>query len=216
MQSKRPYIDIGFTIFKKVKQQYDYTLDLVKRELPRVNRQVFVEIVLEAGSYIILPMTTGCMLKNLSPLQQEPIQFINKNDELHDFVHSTIIDIFRKFDMLMTRELTYIEFKGFYECLDKHISQKDFEMHLLSKYQSTQKGLTLRGFIDFFKQQIKDQGQQVIQKWFSMLGYDNNLYSVRSRSFVMSIHSDIELSVVVRDAIQTDLDSRANMIYVAE
>lgn len=49
-----------------------------------------------------------------------------------------------------------------------------------------------------------------------MLGYDNNLYSVRSRSFVMSIHSDIELSVVVRDAIQTDLDSRANMIYVAE
>jgi hypothetical protein len=29
------------------------------------------------------------------------------------------MDIFRKFDMLLLRELSYIEFKGIYDCLDR-------------------------------------------------------------------------------------------------
>ena len=37
---------------------------------------------------------------------------------------STANDIFRKFDMLLNRELSYMEFKGFYECLDKEITQE--------------------------------------------------------------------------------------------
>ena len=38
---------------------------------------------------------------------------------LSENAESTIYDIFNKFDMLMNRELTLIEFKAFYECLGK-------------------------------------------------------------------------------------------------
>lgn len=46
----------------------------------------------------------------------------NQEGKLNDLILSTLNDIFRKFDMLLTRELTYIEFKGFFECLNKKIT----------------------------------------------------------------------------------------------
>lgn len=59
----------------------------------------------------------------------------------------TANDIFRKFDMLQTRELGYPEFKGFYECLGlnedipkmgltKELSEDDYSA-LLDQYCST-------------------------------------------------------------------------------
>ncbi len=47
---------------------------------------------------------------------------LGETSKLHENVESTIIDIFRKFDMLMTRELTFVEFKGFYESVNKEIT----------------------------------------------------------------------------------------------
>jgi len=47
-----------------------------------------------------------------------------------------------------------------------------------------------------------------------LLGYDRDLYSVRSRCFILTIHSENEVNVTVRDAIQTDLDTRANILLI--
>lgn len=52
-------------------------------------------------------------------------------------------------------------------------------------------------------------------KWLDKLGYDRDLYSVRSRSFLLTVHSTVELSITVRDAIQTDLDNRAHIFSVS-
>ena len=46
---------------------------------------------------------------------------------MHELLETTLEDIFRKFDMLLNRELTFCEFKGFSECLGRsNITEKEF------------------------------------------------------------------------------------------
>ena len=45
--------------------------------------------------------------------------------------------------MLMNKELTYFEFKAFYECLEKPITEEEFEENIRIKFNSTEKGITL-------------------------------------------------------------------------
>ena len=85
----------------------------------RFDRQVELEVDLSPGSYIILPRTTGLTLRRPSNVNSQNYSMILPNGSLHPSVESTLGDIFRKFDMLLTRELGFIEFKGFFECLDK-------------------------------------------------------------------------------------------------
>lgn len=40
---------------------------------------------------------------------------MNSKDDFNELFELTINDIFRKFDMLLNRELSYTEFRGFYE-----------------------------------------------------------------------------------------------------
>ena len=93
-------------------------------------------------------------MRRPSDAKPEHIKMIQKNGRLHELVESTITDIFRKFDMLLNRELSYLEFKGFYECLNKNISENDFKNQILDKFASTTKGISLRGFIDFWRDSI--------------------------------------------------------------
>ena len=89
----------------------------------------------------------------------ENLKMMDNNGRLHDLVSSTIVDIYRKYDMLLTRELTYVEFKGFYECLNKTLTQQEFENQILGNYASTQRGLTLQGFLEFFRDSIHTYGE---------------------------------------------------------
>ena len=50
------------------------------------------------------------------------------------------------------------------------------------------------------------QAESVMFQWLENLGYDRDLYSVRSRTFVLSIHSEKDVEVNVKDAVQTDID----------
>jgi len=209
--ARRPFIDIGVIVLKRTSDNGVTYVD--SRDLS-FERQVELEIDLEPGSYIILPRTTGCTLRRPADARPENIKMLEKSGKLNELVESTVIDIFRKFDMLLNRELSYIEFKGFFECLNKNISEKEFKTQILDRYTSSNRGITQRGFINFFKDAIIQNGEENIWKWFELLGYDRDLYSVRSRCFILTIHSENEVNVTVRDAIQTDLDTRANILLI--
>ena len=59
------------------------------------------------------------------------------------------------------------------------------------------------------------QAEKVIYKWLENLGYDTDLNPVRSRLFVLSIHSiGKPIQVDVRDAVATDLDVRTNLLVI--
>jgi hypothetical protein len=49
---------------------------------------------------------------------------------------STANDIFRKFDMVLNKELSYLEFKGFCDCVGKEMSESEFN-DILGKFSST-------------------------------------------------------------------------------
>ena len=130
----------------------------------------------------------------------------------------------------MNHVLGYREFKGFCDCIGRDLSYQDFIREYLEKYQSTDKGglggeegLTLNGFKDFFLDELnklieltndESQSEVIIFKWLEALGYDQDLYPVRSRLFVLSLHSDNQVNVDVRDAVQTDLDLRTNLLVI--
>mmetsp|Transcript_25332 Transcript_25332/g.22448 ORF Transcript_25332/g.22448 Transcript_25332/m.22448 type:complete len:226 (+) Transcript_25332:317-994(+) len=140
---------------------------------------------------------------------------MDEYDNFHELFDSAINDIFRKFDMLLNRELSYTEFRGFYECLGKNLSEPEFRAEILEKYCSSNRGITLRGFKEFWRSSIRNYGEDTILGWLENLGYDQDLYSIRSRCFVLTMHSEIELAVTVRDAVQTDLDNRCNIAILA-
>ena len=60
---------------------------------------------------------------------------------------STANDIFRKFDMLLNRELGYSEFKGFCDCVNKHLTEEEFNKDILGKFASTKNMDSKRGTI---------------------------------------------------------------------
>lgn len=72
---------------------------------------------------------------------------------------STVSDIFRKFDMLLNRELSFTEFRGFYECIGKNLSDAEFKNEILDKYCSSTRGVTYRGFKDFWLNSIMNYGE---------------------------------------------------------
>lgn len=60
------------------------------------------------------------------------------------------------------------------------------------------------------------EGEPTIWTWLEKLGYDRDLYSLRSRLFTINFHSRIleveggSVEVRVRDAVGTDIDNRTN------
>ena len=84
-------------------------------------------MTLPLGSYIILPRTTGCTLRRPDDIKLQNIKLISSKSELTQQFKLCVKDIFRKFDMLLNRELSFIEFKGFYDCLNLQIAEEEFK-----------------------------------------------------------------------------------------
>lgn len=208
---KRQYMDIGIVVLKRLN---DGTITVVGKQDPVIDRQCELEIVLDPGSYIVLPKTSGCLLRRPTDAPLERVKLLTTKGELTDIADSTVQDIFRKFDMLLNRELSFTEFKGFYECINRSLTEIEYKQKVLKRYCSTENGLSLKGFKDFFIENIKSLGEEAIWGWLENLGYDRELYSVRSRCFILTFHSETEISVTVRDAIQTDLDARTNVQFI--
>lgn len=102
----------------------------------------------------MLPRTTGCTLRrpedaNALPKGVKLLVQSGSNDSMPNSItskdkkycmstlfESTANDIFRKFDMLLNRELGFLEFKGFCDCVGKEMSEGEFN-EILNKFSST-------------------------------------------------------------------------------
>ena len=180
----RPYLDVSIAVMRRVNNN----VELVDFEEFRFDRQVQMELDLEPGSYIILPRTTGCALKKTKEISVSAVPLVDRAGNISDALRSTVIDIFRKFDMLLNRELGFVEFKGFYDCLNKAITEEEFRKEILKNYACSAKGISQMGFIAFWQDKLKQLDEDIIYGWLENLGYDRSLYSVRSRCFLLTIH----------------------------
>lgn len=120
--NRRPYLDVGISILKRTSDGVTL-VDLKDLVLERQNE---LDVVLDPGSYIILPRTTGCTLRRPIDAVDEHVELMDKHGAFHELFEITLSDIFRKFDMLLNRELSYSEFRGFFECIGRNLSQDEF------------------------------------------------------------------------------------------
>jgi hypothetical protein len=86
-------------------------LDLLYMKEFSAERQVELDVELDAGEYIILPRTSGCGLKRPTAAGSEYIKLLDINDELHPFADLVIKDIFRRLDKVLINNI--LEFSEF-------------------------------------------------------------------------------------------------------
>lgn len=214
--SRKQIMDISLSVFKQGVNNNEIThvesLDFT------ISPNAQVEINLPAGNYIILPRTTGCFFgRPFDKIGDESVTelFNYESQSVNPILISTIKDIFKKFDMLLNRELRYSEFRGFWECItNSPISKDEFENSILNKYTSSNLGITEKGFISFFLDSLVEFGEKKIWEWLENLGYDNGLYPLRSRCFMLTFHSDNPIAVAVKDALNTDINNKGNKLII--
>lgn len=92
-------------------------------------RDCEIECVLEPGSYIVVPRTTGCAMKRPADAdEQERVQGLLQADGTPvELLESTITDIFKKFDLVISNTIDYKEFVGLYEIIGKKITEIEFK-----------------------------------------------------------------------------------------
>lgn len=160
-ESRKQIMDISLSILKQDSNHNEIThvesLDFT------IAPNVQVEITLPPGNYIILPRTTGCFFgRPYDKLNDSSILELYNYDEnrLNPIFVATIKDIFKKFDMLLNRELKYSEFRGFWECISNNsISKDEFMENVINKYTSSNEGITEKGFIKFFEDNLLTLGE---------------------------------------------------------
>jgi hypothetical protein len=124
---------------------------------------------------------------------------------------------------VINNAIDFEEFKGFSECIGQPIkTEKDFKEQILAKFTSEpSKGLTLSGFKDYWRKSVSQHGESMIWGWLEKLGYDRDLYSVRSRVFTLTVHSrcldgEAPVELRIRDAIGTDIDEKTNKMIIKQ
>jgi hypothetical protein len=185
-----------------------------------MSRDIECEHVLEAGQYIVVPRTTGCGLRRPDNAEAEAIKLMDNAGNFHPDFSATIIDVFNKFDLVVSGTIDFKEFKGFLEIIGKTIKdEKEFNETVANKFVSYKNALTVRGFKEWWRQALLSEGEAQIWQYLEKLGYDHDLYSVRSRLFNVSFHSrclegEDPVEVRIRDTVGTDIDNKTNEMII--
>lgn len=179
-------------------------------------RQVELDVELEAGEYVILPRTSGCTMRRLPNAKSEYIKMIDANGDLHSLVDLIVKDIFRRLDKIVINNmLEYSEFKEFYSRLNIQLTESDFQSKILNRFCNHAGGVNRRGFLDFFKDAIRTQGESTVWRWFEKWGYDKDLYPGESRTFMLTIHSLNKVSIQIEEtSTKKDYDDLVNKMIL--
>lgn len=157
--SRKQLMDISLSILKQDTNANEIThVDGIDFTLAS---NIQLEVSLPPGNYIILPRTTGCFFgRPYFKKNMDTVPLYNYEEKKFTPIFlATIKDIFKKFDLLLNRKLSYNEFKGFWECVNNtSISEVEFGS-LIKKYCNYEKGLTERGFIDFVEDSFLNEGE---------------------------------------------------------
>lgn len=214
---RRRMLDISFILFKV--DEDDDNLETIETPPFVLEREVQSKIILDEGSYIMVPLTTGSLLQKPYNAEDTQIDYKVEHENItmpHPFFLSTLNDIFRKIDLALNGKLSAGELNQFGRIIDEpkftKIKNKDFgskEFKTLSC--DPKEGLTNLGFKQFlFRNFEQDRIEEMLEK----LGYDASLYSTKSRVVVVSFQSDSEIKVKINESIVGDMHTRAWDLYM--
>lgn len=180
-------------------------------------RQVELDVELEAGEYLILPRTSGCTMKRPPAAKSEYIKLLDGNGDLNPIAELCIRDIFRRLDkVIINNILEFSEFQEFYSRFNIQFTEDDFHKKISKKFcNNDEGGINRRGFLEFWKDAIRTQGESSIWRWFEKWGYDKDLHSFESRCFMLTIHSLKPIAIQIEEATpKKDYDADVNRIIL--
>lgn len=184
----RRYSDVGIALFRE-------DLTPIALEPTRADREIFLETTLQPGSYLAVPLTSGCYLQRPVDAKPKPFPLMTEEGDLHPLFQSTIKDIFRRFDTDISQELGFEEFAALAARLGQHIDIQTFSEVIRNKYTSTEQGVTLQGLYELFIVGIQDFGEETVKQWVQALGYDSDFYSIESKPVILTSHSDFPVTL---------------------
>ena len=212
---RRGYLDVSLALFKL---DINKNIDVYKISDFVVERELQMNYNLNAGKYILVPLSTGALLQKLHNSSNDIIDFKIKFENImmpHPFYLSTLNDIYRKIDLSLNNILSADELNQFGRIVEEktftNIDQNDFTSKKFKAISCEKEGLTNLGFKQFlFRNFEADRINIMINK----LGYDKSLNSTKSRVFVLSIHSKAPLTVKIEDSILGEMHSRIMDIFI--
>jgi hypothetical protein len=130
---RKPYITLGVAILQRNSRTGQ--LDLIYMKEFQSERQVELDVELEAGEYVILPRTSGCTIKRPPGTKSEYIKLLDANGDLNPLAELCIKDIFRRLDkVIINNILEYGEFEEFYSRMNVHLTEDDFSKKILKRF----------------------------------------------------------------------------------
>ena len=223
INNKNNLFDISLSIFK-----YDLKnniINLIKSYDFILSSNIQIELNLPSGNYIIYPRTSGCFFNsyinhifniNNSEIDEKNYIYNLETKKFSKIFINTIKDIFKKYDIYLNNCLNYEEFNNFYKCINNEsLSQKEYNIKISSNYQSYNKSITEKGFIDYFKNKyFEKNGEKEIKKMLYNLGYTDKLFSFKEKSFIITFHSDSEIKIKVNDTLSNNLHNKIEKIIL--
>ena len=217
--SRKPIIDMSLSVLKYVPKTNELshiqTVDFAH------SSSLQQELELKAGTYIILPRSSGLFLgkpiiteENIDSKNNKESLYNNKTNTLTPIFIETIKDIFKRYDINLKNKLNYNEFSLLYnKCTNKQLEKSEFN-RILTLYSNHNASLTERGLINYFKNIYEQKGDKIIWDWLYKLGYSNDLYCEKSRNFILTIHSNVSVSINTRECLGCEINSMVNKILM--
>lgn len=144
VSDRRPYIDMGFALLRKNEQEQT---ELVEFKDYAMDRDVEMEAILEPGTYILVPRTTGCNIGRPNMADTHIVDLLNTNgDGLSEVFECCVEEIFRRFDIVINESLDFNEFSQFLKAINHQdmIPNSDaYQEEILDGFASHENGLSL-------------------------------------------------------------------------
>lgn len=215
VKETRPYLDMGVVILKYENDQYKYQFHTDSI----YERDFYFKLDLPKGVYTIIPLSFGLKLKTQS----------NNINEIHDrsisnpLIRSIIRDIFEKFDIHESEGLNYKHIVNLVKRINRTIPKEDF-VKMIKKYDYSGEKKNINdeyltfsetAFLNLFSKLIEEESTQKINFLFESLGFSSkNLFSLKSRNFVLSINSRKKIFLTTHDSKLLNLKEIALEILI--
>jgi hypothetical protein len=181
---RRKYLNMGFFVLE-ADQQYSNFVPIYATDN---SRDTSVTLDMEVGkTYVILPRVTGVGFTKDPNKTFETFEWVSEG-KVHPLFNSAIRDLFRKWNLVVTDQLVFSEFSQMMAEVGISYSQSEFS-ELLSLFPSYQQGLTPNGLVEFISAKYEELGSDTVREWFFNWGYDDDLFSFKTRFYLVTVHS---------------------------
>ena len=117
---------VGISVLKRVQSGNGF--EIVFNKEFALERQVELEMELEPGEYVVVPMTTGCNLRKPEIHRSDPLpSLLTPSGDLHTLATLALRDLFRRLDTLtLDGTLSIPELTSFFSRLSIPFTQDTY------------------------------------------------------------------------------------------